>query len=269
VEQGGMGERGVKAGNEVRGGDGPLVTDFGLARRLVSGGAGSLSGAVIGTPRYMAPEQASGRKDLTTAVDVYGLGAVLYECLTGRPPFEGENTYEILRQVVQDAPVPPRRLNPRVDADLDLVCLKCLEKEPSCRYPSAEALAEELESWLAGGPVGVRPPTPLERLGRWCRRNRAVAGLLAALLLSLTVGTIVSVLLAHHANRKAEEAEGNLEQARDNEARADNNRKQAETNETHANEARARAQERERLAEGRFYASQINLAQRDWEAGLV
>src|SRR5262249_46286368 len=137
---------------------------------------------------YMAPEQAAGRKGLSTAVDVYSLGAVLYECLTGRPPFQGETALDTLAQVLGREPEPPRKINPRLDQDLETVCLKCLQKEPARRYDSAEALAEDLERWLRGEPVLARPVGRLARLGRWCRRNPALA--------SATLGAALATLAA-------------------------------------------------------------------------
>jgi serine/threonine-protein kinase len=136
----------------------PQVTDFGLAKRLDADDGLTQEGAVAGTPEYMAPEQARGEKALTIAADVYGLGALLYTLLTGRPPFSGLNRLEVLRQVVSTPPTVPRALNPATDADLEAVCLKCLEKEPQERYLSAEALADDLSRYLRGEIVSARPP---------------------------------------------------------------------------------------------------------------
>ncbi len=132
----------------------PHVTDFGLAKRVEGDPELTQSGAILGTPSYMAPEQASGqRKAVTTATDVYGLGAVLYALLTGKPPFKGDSVLETLDQVRQMPPEPPSGIVRRVDRDLEAICLKCLEKEPERRYASALALAEDLERWLAGKPT--------------------------------------------------------------------------------------------------------------------
>jgi serine/threonine-protein kinase len=166
----------------------PKVTDFGLAKHLEGDAGQTHSGAVLGTPSYMAPEQAWGKnRDLTPAADVYALGAILYEALTGRPPFQGATAYDTVDQVRRQEPVPPRRLQPKVPHDLETVCLKCLEKEPAQRYANAADLAEELSRFLRGEPVLARPAGPLTKLAKWARRRPAAAalggvGLAAALL---------------------------------------------------------------------------------------
>jgi WD40 repeat protein/tRNA A-37 threonylcarbamoyl transferase component Bud32 len=168
--------------------DQPQVTDFGLAKRSSDDSSLTQSGAILGTPSYMAPEQAAGRKGLiTTLTDVYGLGAVLYALLTGHAPFVAETVIETIEQVRSRPPLPPTRLNPQVSRDLETICLKCLEKEPIRRYASAEALADDLQRWLDGQPIAARRVSARERAWMWCRRNPIVAGLLAASLL-LAVG---------------------------------------------------------------------------------
>jgi WD40 repeat protein/Flp pilus assembly protein TadD len=166
----------------------PKITDFGLAKIIIGGGPTvTQTGAFMGTPSYTAPEQAACRKDVGPAADVYALGAILYECLTGRPPFKAETHLETLHQVQSQEPVSPSRLQPKVPRDLSTICLKCLQKEPTKRYASAEALAEDLGRFLAGLPVRARPMGRTERLWRWCRRNPVVASLLAAVVLLLVV----------------------------------------------------------------------------------
>src|SRR5262249_35726307 len=151
------------------------------------------SGAVMGTPSYMAPEQARGETDRVTALaDVYALGAILYECLSGRPPFKAATVHETLRQGIEEEAVSPRGLDPAVPRDLETVCLKCLHKEPSRRYAGAAELAEDLWRFQEGRLVVARPVGRVERAWRWCRRNRAVA----ALIVVLVVGVAVSTALA-------------------------------------------------------------------------
>jgi serine/threonine-protein kinase len=185
----------------------PHVTDFGLARR-VEGGAGlTHSGALVGTPSYMAPEQAAGTKGLSTAIDVYALGAILYELLTGRPPFQGATPLETLQQVAEREPERPRTRNRQVDRDLEVICLKCLEKEPARRYGSAEGLADDLERWLRGEPILARAASRRERLWRWCRRNPALAGVSAGMILVLLGGIAGVGWQWLRAERHAREAE--------------------------------------------------------------
>jgi eukaryotic-like serine/threonine-protein kinase len=155
----------------------PHVTDFGLAKRIEGPSGLTQSGALVGTPGYMAPEQARGEgQPLTTAADVYALGAILYELLTGRPPFQAETPLETLSQVQAAEPERPRALNPAIDRDLEAVCLKCLEKDPARRYGSADALAEDLERWLRGEPVGTRLPNLAVLVRWWLRQNFGAAG---------------------------------------------------------------------------------------------
>jgi tetratricopeptide (TPR) repeat protein len=172
----------------------PKITDFGLAKLVVGGGEGQTpTGAVLGTPGYMAPEQAGGRaKDIGPAADVYALGAILYEMLTGRPPFRGETPLDTLQQVVSAEPVPPRRLQPKVPRDLETICLKCLGKEPKRRYASAEALAEDLARFQSGEPIRARPAPVWERLIKWARRRPLAAAL--AGVSSLAVVAVVATL---------------------------------------------------------------------------
>jgi hypothetical protein len=154
----------------------PHVTDFGLARRVDGAGGETQSGALVGTPCYMAPEQAGGKKSVTTAVDVYALGAILYELITGRLLFQGDTPLGTVLQVLEREPDAPRAVNPKVDADLELICLKCLAKDPKNRYGSAESLAADLEYWLAGEPISVRAPSFGAVLRLWLRRNFGAAG---------------------------------------------------------------------------------------------
>ncbi|HWN95433.1 MAG TPA: serine/threonine-protein kinase, partial [Methylomirabilota bacterium] len=183
----------------------PHLTDFGLAKLLEEDSRLTLTFAVLGTPAYMAPEQAAGKtKDLTTAGDLYSLGAVLYELLTGQPPFSGKTPAEVMHQVVDTEPTPPRKLNPALDEDLETICLKCLEKEPSRRYPSALTLAEELERWLRHEPIQARPSTAWEQSAKWVRRRPGIASLVALVIVLLVGGVAGTAWQAVRATRHAQ-----------------------------------------------------------------
>jgi len=199
AHQQGIIHRDLKPGNVLLTSDGqPKITDFGLAKRLEGDSFATKIGSIMGTPNYMAPEQASDQTvPLSPAVDVYGLGAILYCLLTGRPPFVSSNPINTMRQVLELPPVPPRQLIPDLDRDLETICLKCLEKSPQRRYASAEELADELVRFLDGHPIHARPIGRIPRAWRWCRRKPMIASLTAAviiLVLSLAVGApIVAV----------------------------------------------------------------------------
>jgi tetratricopeptide (TPR) repeat protein len=176
----------------------PHVTDFGLAKYVQEDAGLTESGAVVGTPSYMAPEQAAGRtRELTTAADVYSLGAILYELLTGRPPFRAETPLETLRQVVEQEPLQPRKLNPHANRDLETICLKCLDKDPRRRYLSAEELADDLQRFLEDEPIRARRRTFVLRTRKWVRRHhRATVALVLLVLFLLLAWTWSMVQLA-------------------------------------------------------------------------
>jgi WD40 repeat protein len=243
----------------------PLVTDFGLAKRTGADGGASQTGAVVGTPSYMAPEQAAGQKNITTAADVYSLGAILYELLTGRPPFQSDSVMQTLSDVVHREPTPPRRLEPGLDDDLQTICLKCLEKDPAARYPSAGDMACDLERWLAGDPIHARPAGWWKRTVKWTRRRPAAAALLAVSSMSL-VGLVVFLAMLWH---NAEERAAAVKDLQSAKRQLDELNREGELARTeNANQKRENDQARKEGREQR-YANDLQKAQAAWEAGNV
>lgn len=256
--------------------DTPKLTDFGLAKRLQAEGL-TQSGMVLGTPEYMAPEQALGLSSLLgPAVDIYALGAILYELITGKPPFKGASPLDTIQQVVMEELVPPSHLQPKTPPDLETICLKCLRKESGHRYLSARALAEDLDRFLQGQPILARPVGPLERAVKWARRKPALAGLYALAFLALT-GLTVGVGLLWQANTREAElrqaAESHAQKARANERTALDNLRLAKkavddlamavTNEPPFNEERMRAARRSLLERALPFYEQFQTAQSD------
>jgi WD40 repeat protein len=249
AHQKGVVHRDLKPSNILLGEGGtPKVSDFGVAKRLGDAGP-TLTGAVVGTPSYMAPEQARGRgEEVGPAADVWALGAILYECLTGRAPFRAATALETLGQVCTQEPVPPRSLNPPVPRDLDTVCLKCLRKEPGRRYGSALELAEDLRRWLGGEPLRARPVGGPERAVKWALRRPASAALMA-------VSALAAVALLTGGAWFTEE----LQTERDAAERA-------------RGEAARKADEAEagrRLLRRHLYAAQVRLASDAWQDANV
>ena len=244
AHQRGVLHRDLKPSNILIGADGsPHVTDFGLAKLIEDESGLTLSTAALGTPAYMAPEQAAGRsRQVSTAADIYSLGAILYELLTGRPPFQAESALATMRKVVEEDPLPPRAVvrnvisnrsavtskpsNARrpktgywlrntdhsasIAPDLETICLKCLEKEPGKRYGTAQELADDLDRFLKDEPIHARPIGPTARLWRWCRRKPALASFGAAttlLLLAILIGSPIVIYRINHERSRAEEGE--------------------------------------------------------------
>jgi len=227
----------------------PHVTDFGLAKKLEESIELTQSGAVMGTPAYMSPEQASGRKRLITiATDVYGLGSVLYAVLTGQAPFSGESVVDTLTKVKEQTPAPPRKLNTRLPRDLEVICLKCLEKDPRRRYVSAQAVAEDLHAWLENRPIVARPAGRLEKSLKWARRRPAVAALSALVVVVSLIGMagVISQWREAVVARRAAVAKA-----------------QAEA------EARAEATHLAASLQDQTYSLALALAQREWEGANI
>jgi WD40 repeat protein/serine/threonine protein kinase len=210
AHQQGVIHRDLKPGNVLVDKNGkPRVTDFGLAKKMQDDSGLTGSGQIMGTPSYMPPEQAGGnRGEVGPAADVYALGATLYALATGRPPFQAATPMDTVLQVISDEPVPPRRLNPAVERDLETICLKCLEKQAAKRYVSAAALGDDLQRFLDGDSIRARSVSTFDKAWRWCRRRPTIAGLTAAVIVAVLgglAGTTMSWLAALRATDLAEQ----------------------------------------------------------------
>ena len=257
----------------------PHITDFGLAKLIESDVELTASGAIMGTPAYMSPEQAAGHRGaITTATDVYGLGAILYAVLTGKAPFGGESVIETLDAVRNRLPEPPTRRNARIPRDLELICLKCLEKVPVDRYPTAGALAADLGRFAAGEPVSVRAAGAVERLAKWARRKPTLAaaymlGLLTLLLGGLGGAAVWQWRTAARARDAAASARETAESARDGEATARAAAERARDGEATARAAAEKARDevaraREKLA-GVEYGRTMEVSHQEWRENNV
>jgi WD40 repeat protein len=264
AHQAGVIHRDLKPANVLLTTDGtPKVTDFGLAKKIDDDSGQTRSGIIMGTPSYMAPEQASGKsREVGPAADVYALGAILYECLTGRPPFKAASMLETLHLVRSREPVPPSRLQPKTPRDLETICLKCLQKEPRRRYPSAEALADDLLRFQQSRPILARPVGWLESLAKWARRRPGLAASLCgtAVTLLAALGLVTAFYL------RAEDRAVKEGIARQNEEEA---RIRAEAAEAEQRRLRLVAEERLENEERANYSSTIGMVLQEYGADNV
>jgi WD40 repeat protein/tRNA A-37 threonylcarbamoyl transferase component Bud32 len=265
----GIVHRDLKPGNVLLTEDGqPKITDFGLAKRIGEQ-SHTQTGAILGTPSYMAPEQAGGNKHVGPAADVYALGAILYELLTGRPPFKAATSLDTILQVASYEPVPVRHLQPKVPRDLETLCHKCLQKDSKKRYESAQALAEDLGRFLAGKPILARAIGLVERSVKWARRRPALAGLVSV---SVAAGVALLALGLWFTDRVSRErddairARADAEKARDV---ADDMARRATEAYQEAGKEKVQAIAQRERTNWLAYAGQLALAQREWQDNNV
>lgn len=257
--------RDIKPANVLLTNEGvPKVSDFGLAREIERDQSLSMDGAVVGTPGYMAPEQARGARDVGAAADIWGMGAMLYAMLTGRAPFVGSNPGESLMMLLRDEPVPPSRLRMKVPQDIETICLKCLEKDIEKRYETAEALAEDLERYTRGEPISARPISKTERVVRWCKRNPKIAlptGIAASLALALAVGGPLAAGTIYQQKEVVQETNQQLEATNTKLAQSEQEeraaRELAQQNEVKAKQAEVVAVEAKELAQRNAESAQV------------
>ena len=246
----------------------PLITDFGLAKRIKDDSVMTGTGKIMGTPSYMPPEQiSSGNEPISPASDTYALGAILYELLTGRPPFRGESSMDTMLQVLEQEPVAPRVLAPQLDIDLETIALKCLEKIPSQRYESAQALADELGRYLKGQPITARPVTWMERSWRWCKRRPLAATVGSVLLLLLLVLSIGGPLTAWKQRVLLFDAANKSQTARSLQRESDQRRDEAIAARNDAEQQHAKVEETFAAKSRQLYIADMRLAGRYWASG--
>jgi serine/threonine protein kinase/thiol-disulfide isomerase/thioredoxin len=241
----------------------PKITDFGLAKS--AGGSNDLTktGAIMGTPSYMAPEQAGGKsKDVAAAADTYALGAILYECLAGRPPFFAATPIDTIMQVLNEDPVPPRRLQSKVPKDLETICLKCLHKDPTRRYATTLELADDLARFLNGEAIRARPVGPVERGYRWARRHKSQTALIAVSVLSLVTIAALGWITSAQLGTALKEAKEQREEADRQRTLAENHANEAERQKQAAVAHAAEAERQRDEANRQRVAVAANLQQR-------